>query len=210
MSAALGPRTERVLQIAIDLGERLFLLLLFAAFVVRLSHTLGVRPYNVLALVSEGLMTYFILVRRNAIALTMRPWDWIVAFAGTALPMFVRAGGQAPFPAFVGTVLMFAGVSLAIWAKLTLRRSFGIAAAHRGLVHGGPYRFVRHPMYAGYILVYTGFALNNPLLWNFSVYVLAAGLLVARIVAEEAVLTPDGDYAGYKTRVRYRLVPGLF
>lgn len=209
MTTPLSPRAERSLQIAIDLGERLFVLLLFATFAVRLSQSLGIRPYNLLALLSEGLVATLILIRRNTDAVTMRPLDWVVALAGTALPMTVRPSGQPVLPALAGTVLMFAGLSLALWAKATLRRSFGIAAANRGSVITGPYCLVRHPMYAGYFLVFAGFLLNNPSIWNLAIYLLAVVCLIVRIFAEEVVLTNDPAYAAYRQRVRYRLAPGV-
>jgi protein-S-isoprenylcysteine O-methyltransferase Ste14 len=209
LTKPLSPRAERSLQTAIDLGERLFVLLLFATFAVRLSHSLGIRPYNLLALLSEALVATFILIRRTTDAVTMRPLDWVVALAGTALPMTVRAGGQPLLPPFAGTVLMFAGLSLAVWAKAILRRSFGIAAANRGAVSSGPYRLIRHPMYAGYFLVFAGFLLNNPSIWNLAIYLLAVVCLIVRIFAEEIVLTNDPTYAAYRQRVRYRLAPGV-
>ena len=185
---------EHRLQLAIDIGERIFILLLFASLVVGVSQTIDVRPYNVLVLVSEGLVAFFVIVRRPARNITMRPLDWTIALAGTALAMFVRAGGRPLLPQIVGTVLMFVGLSLAIWAKLSLRRSFGIAAANRGAVMAGPYRFMRHPMYGGYIVVYVGFLLNNPLLWNLCVYGVTAILLVLRVLAEEKILKADPAY----------------
>ena len=209
LSAPLSPAGEKAWQITIDLAERLFVLIIFANFVVVISHTLGVRPYNALALISEGLVVFFILIRRSAKAVTIRPWDWFIALAGTTLAMFVRAGGKPYAPEIFGTCLMFAGILLAIAAKLTLRKSFGVAAANRGAVISGPYRFVRHPMYAGYVLVYAGFFLNNPSPWNIAIYIATLALLVARIFAEEGVLDRDPVYAAYKARVHYRLVPGV-
>jgi protein-S-isoprenylcysteine O-methyltransferase Ste14 len=210
VSTPLLPARERFFLRVIDLGERLFLLILFASLVVRLSHSIWVRPYNVLALISEGFVAFLILVRRPAQDLSLRPLDWIVALAGTALPMLARAGGQALLPSAVGTVLMFAGLALALWAKLSLRRSFGLAAANRGAVAAGPYRLIRHPMYAGYIIIYIGFFLNNPLAWNMGLYIASVVLLVARVLAEEAVLTVDPLYRDYRGRVRFRLLPSLF
>jgi protein-S-isoprenylcysteine O-methyltransferase Ste14 len=105
---------------------------------------------------------------------------------------------------------MLSGLLLAIWAKLTLRRSFGLAAANRGTVIAGPYRMVRHPMYAAYIIGDIGFFLNNPLLWNMCLYIVAILALVLRILAEEAILTADPAYHAYRGRIRYRLLPAFF
>jgi len=210
MMNALDSATERRLQRALDIGERLFVISLFVTFLVSLSHTIFLRPYNFLAIISEGMTVYFIVVRRAALTVTTRPLDWFMALTGTALPLFARAGGVSLLPPIVGTAFMLAGLTLAIWAKASLRHSFGIAAANRGPVSRGPYRGVRHPMYAGYILVYVGFFLNNPLLWNAVIYLLGVGFQVARIVAEERILTQDRKYADYRTHVRHRLVPGVF
>jgi protein-S-isoprenylcysteine O-methyltransferase Ste14 len=210
MNVTISQSAEKRLQLVIDFGERLFILLLFAAFVVRLSHSLFLRPYNLLALLSEGLVVFFIIVRRRAIVMSLRPMDWAAAFLGTALPMFVRPGGTPLIPAYFGTALMFVGLSLAIWAKLNIRKSFGLAAANRGPVHAGPYSVIRHPMYAGYIAVYIGFLLNNPLPWNLLIYTAGALMQITRIYAEEAVLRHDPAYCEYQSRVRYRLLPRLF
>jgi protein-S-isoprenylcysteine O-methyltransferase Ste14 len=210
MSSQIDARTERALQIAIDLSERLFVLVLFATFVLRISLSLVFRPYNLLVLVSEGLVVVLILIRRHTNSFTMRPQDWIVALGGTAVPMLLRAGGLPVLPPFVGAALMCAGLIFAIWAKLTLRQSFGIAAANRGPVGAGPYRLIRHPMYAGYIVVYLGFLLSNPLIWNLVVVGADIALIVLRIMAEERVLTADKDYERYQGAVRYRLLRGVF
>jgi protein-S-isoprenylcysteine O-methyltransferase Ste14 len=206
----MNARLERILQLVIDYGERIFILLLFAALMVRLSHTIGIRPYNVLVLLSECLIAFFVAFRRHASSISVRPQDWAIALAGTALAMFVNAGGQPLFPDIIGTCIMFLGLSLAVWAKLSLRRSFGIAAANRGVIVRGPYRFIRHPTYSGYIIVYLGFLLNNPMLWNLGVYALTTLLLVMRVLAEERVLKVDPVYDAYSHRVRFRLIPALY
>ena len=113
-------------------------------------------------------------------------------------------------PTAVGTAIMSAGLVLAIWAKASLRHSFGMAAANRGAVCEGPYRGIRHPMYAGYILVYLGFFLNNPLFWNIAIYGTAIAFQIARIMAEERILALDPKYADYRAHVRHRLVPRVF
>lgn len=206
----LKPETERRLQRIMDLGERLLIVLIYAGFAVRIFRALELHPFNVLALISETIMVVMILVRRPADTVSTRPLDWAMALMGTMAPLMVRPGGAQFLPEWVGGGLMLIGVSVAIWAKLSLRRSFGLAAANRGIVQVGAYRVVRHPMYLGYIITYVGFLLNNPLPWNAGLYVVAIALQIGRIMAEERVLMADPSYAEMSGRVRYRLIPGLF
>ena len=44
------------------------------------------------------------------------------------------------------------GLAVVIVGKMTLGRSFGVVPANRGVVVGGPYRLVRHPIYTGYLI----------------------------------------------------------
>jgi protein-S-isoprenylcysteine O-methyltransferase Ste14 len=206
----LSPRWELAFLRAIDTFERIFVFLLFVRFVLAISHGIALRPYNILLLISEGLIALFILIRRPAVNITTRPLDWLIAMGGTCLPLFVLPGAQPLLPTFFGTALMFAGLLLSIWAKLSLRRSFGLAAANRGAVICGPYRFVRHPMYAGYIIIYVGFLLNNPLMRNLYIYTAALALQVLRVLAEESILKTDPIYDAYVRRVRFRLIPAVF
>jgi protein-S-isoprenylcysteine O-methyltransferase Ste14 len=91
--------------------------------------------------------------------------------------------------------LMVVGLCLNTAAKLTLRRSFGVVAANRGVKVSGPYRLIRHPMYAGYALTQIGFLLSGPTLWNFTIYALAFSIQIARIRAEERILNNDPAYS---------------
>lgn len=206
----LDPYVERRLQQLMDLGERIFFLSLYAILVTSLWPSLRSQPYNILALISEGLIVFFTTIRRNAFLVSTRPADWLIALLGTALPLLVKAGGHPVAPPLIGTALMAMGLLISICSKLTLRRSFGLAAANRGLVNSGLYRIVRHPIYAGYIVMYIGFLLNNPLAWNLALYLLSAILLVLRVRAEEIVLIQDPNYAAFRQRVHYRLVPGVY
>jgi len=79
------------------------------------------------------------------------------------------------------------------------------------VVDTGIYSVVRHPMYAGNVLVNVGLSL---LLGSYIAALLAAvplGLLMARIALEERFLRRElPGYREYATRVRYRLLPGLW
>lgn len=210
MSKPLSPETERRLQRLMDLGERVLIVLAYAGFVIRLARSLEVHPHNVIALVAETLVVFFILARRPAVGVSTRPLDWALAIGGTMAPLFARPGGTPLVSEWVGAVVMCTGVGISLWAKISLRRSIGIAAANRGVVGGGAYRWVRHPMYAGYVVFYVGFFLNNPLAWNAGLYLIATALLIGRILAEERLLKEDSAYVALSQRVRHRLIPGVF
>ena len=151
-----------------------------------------------------------LLLRRPATAVSWRAGDWALAIGTAVPPLLVANGSDMLAPAGLGVLLMLAGMALQISAKLTLRRSFGIIAANRGVKATGPYRFVRHPMYAGYLVTQVGFLLLNPTAWNASVYAVALACQVARLLAEERLLGRDPAYRALMSAVRYRLVPGIF
>jgi protein-S-isoprenylcysteine O-methyltransferase Ste14 len=76
------------------------------------------------------------------------------------------------------------------------------------VVTTGPYRWVRHPMYAGALL----FFLGTPLQLGSWLGLAAAPLLIAalavRVVMEERMLTAElKGYSDYAERVRWRLIP---
>ena len=116
--------------------------------------------------------------------------------------------------AVLGTALVTAGLAVRHWAARTLgsffTRSVAISPDHR-VVATGPYRYVRHPGYAGALLSLVGLALT---LWNWaSVLIMLIGCVLAylpRIRAEEAVLEESlGPYREFE-RTRRRLIPGIW
>jgi protein-S-isoprenylcysteine O-methyltransferase Ste14 len=124
--------------------------------------------------------------------------------------MLVDPGGQALVQPVVSGLVIVAGIMIQLSAKLVLFRSFGIVAANRGVKRDGPYRLVRHPMYLGYVVAWVGFLLNNPTLWNATIYLACLALMIGRILAEERILSEDGAYRDLRSMVRYRLAPGVW
>jgi protein-S-isoprenylcysteine O-methyltransferase Ste14 len=208
VSTAGAPRLSTAA--LLDWAERLGVLGLFSWLVYSkvTHHETGVFLY--LYCLSEGLVVLFILVRRATENVTPRPLDWALAITATLLPMLVGGQGTPLLDANVLMGVVFVGVCFQLWAKLVLRRSFGIVAANRGVKITGPYRIVRHPMYAGYLITHIGMLLTSPTLLNASIYTGAWIVQIARLLAEERLLTQDAVYQAYCAEVRYRLIPGLF
>jgi protein-S-isoprenylcysteine O-methyltransferase Ste14 len=120
-------------------------------------------------------------------------------------PQLPRAAGP------LGIGLEVAGLGLRAWSMRTLGRSYTrtLRIEHsQHIVDSGPYRFVRHPGYAGSLLIWTGFALTSR---SFVVVEVVAGLLGLayhrRVAAEESLLRRDlPGYAAYTKRTK-RLIP---
>jgi protein-S-isoprenylcysteine O-methyltransferase Ste14 len=111
----------------------------------------------------------------------------------------------------LGVGLEAFGLGLRAWSMGTLGRSYTrtlrVEDAQR-VVDSGPYAWVRHPGYAGSLLVWTGFALTS----RSVPVVVAVGALLGiayqrRIVAEEALLRRElSGYDPYLARTK-RLIP---
>ena len=215
VSIADQPPVRRpALERGLDVAEKLFVMGLFALLAWRIFHAVGLGAswLNYLQLFAEGIVVVLILLRRPASDVSLNPIDWALAVGATAGPLLIRpAAGVAPLvPQVIPAILMIGGIAFQIWAKLTLRRSFGVAPANRGLIVSGAYQFMRHPIYAAYLLGQTGFLLPNPTVWNAALYSVSLALQIMRIQAEEKLLARDPGSAEFRAKVRFRLIPGLW
>lgn len=206
-------RPSFIERLDLDLVEKAlvasFMALLALRLVPQAAATLS--PPILLLLLSESIVVLFILLRRPTRDISRRPTDWALGLAGTLLPLTAIAPEGTPIaPIALCAGLMAAGFLLQLWAKLTLRRSFGVVAANRGVKASGPYRLVRHPMYAGYALTHIGFLLSGPALWNLAVYGATLFIAIRRILAEERVLMQDAAYRALAEKTRSRLLPLVF
>ena len=198
-------RQPRVL----DRVEQVGILLLWSWFILRVGE--AHNPFAWLAAVSETSVAVFTLIRRPTSAISVRLGDWMLAMTATLAPLMV-VFGESRWPQLLPlcVVLVVCGNLFQIWAKLTLRRSFGIAPANRGIKRGGPYRYVRHPMYAGYLFNHLGVLLMWPSLINLAAYGIGWTAQILRLRAEEELLGQDASYREFMGQTRWRLLPGIF
>jgi protein-S-isoprenylcysteine O-methyltransferase Ste14 len=93
---------------------------------------------------------------------------------------------------------------LALVAKLQEERG-------QSVVSTGPYRYVRHPMYASMFMFFPGSALLLGSWWGLLLCAVLLGLLVWRIPHEERMLENGlAGYDEYERNVRYRLLPHVW
>jgi protein-S-isoprenylcysteine O-methyltransferase Ste14 len=123
-----------------------------------------------------------------------------------ALPLGVELGAFA---------IVIAGYWISVWALIVNHFFSAVVRIQKDRGHhvvtAGPYRFVRHPGYAGGALAYWATPLALGTLWMYLPVLLTIVALVIRTALEDRTLRAElPGYAEYAARVRYRLVPGIW
>lgn len=122
------------------------------------------------------------------------------------LPWWARA---------LGLIVFVAGWWVAHLALASNRFAVTVVRyqAERGhaVADDGLYRVVRHPMYAGLVMITIGLCVWLGSAAALIAVIVPAGILAVRIVVEERMLrTRLAGYSEYASRVRWRLVPGVW
>jgi len=121
-----------------------------------------------------------------------------------------------PIPVEVLALVVLAlATAFGCWAMVTNRffAKFLRIQTERGhhVVTHGPYAFVRHPAYAGAVVGYTALPLALGSLWALIPAVVGLCLLVLRTFLEDQTLRKElNGYREYASRVRWRLLPGIW
>ena len=122
---------------------------------------------------------------------------------------------RLPWLQAIGLGLLMSAVILRIWTRAHIRDMYSghveVQVEHR-LVQSGPYRFVRHPGYTGFLLITLGVAIGySSLIGLAAVPVLLLPGLAYRMKVEERLLTEQfgEDYQIY-IRKSNKLIPGIW
>ena len=101
------------------------------------------------------------------------------------LPMRVEVAEPA------GILIVFCGMSLVVWAAVHIKGAFmgDVEPVLDVVVKDGPYKFVRHPVYCGFIIAFIGLTiLTRSLPGLLSVFLLFVPSLAYRATLEEKCL----------------------
>lgn len=113
--------------------------------------------------------------------------------------------------AVAGGGLMLAALALYEWARHTIAgRRFHIAWSGEvpdAVCEAGPYRFVRHPFYASYLLAFAGLVAALPSLWTLAIFGFNAALFGHAARDDERSMAQSDLAAEY---ARYRARTGMF
>jgi len=158
---------------------------------------------------------------------TAKPWDKVLAplmAISIGFPMVIVAGldhrynWSTDFPLWViviGFISILLGYSFAVWALAENRFFYSVVLIKTDQGHvvcdSGPYRFVRHPGYAGNIPPLFGIAFALGSVWTLIPAVVALIITIIRTVLEDRALQEElPGYRDYSQRVPYRLIPGIY
>ncbi len=140
----------------------------------------------------------------------------LVLFAAIGLDAGRLGGAKVPLPIrAVGLLGLIPAFGLPLWAAkanayLSSRVRIQGDRGHQ-VVAVGPYRHIRHPMYAGMIFYDWSLPLLLGSWWALAVGAAMTGVVILRTVLEDETLRRElPGYAGYSQQVRYRLIPKLW
>jgi protein-S-isoprenylcysteine O-methyltransferase Ste14 len=155
-----------------------------------------------------------------------KTWDKtlapLVGLGGGLIPLVAGLDmlfGWSPTFSLPGKILslvvLLGGYVLASYALIENRFFSGMVRiqAERGhrVVSGGPYRWMRHPGYAGALMAYLATPTFLDSWWAFLPAAFITLVLVIRTALEDSALQAELDgYQEYARRVRYRLLPGVW
>jgi protein-S-isoprenylcysteine O-methyltransferase Ste14 len=127
-------------------------------------------------------------------------------FNGASMPFWTVYPGIASFAA---------AATLITWALVENPHAESSVRIQKGRGHtvvaSGPYRFVRHPMYAGLIRLHQSIPLILGSTWTMGLAALITILFLWRTALEDQTLRRElPGYEEYTTVTRYRLMPGIW
>ncbi|NKB33957.1 MAG: DUF1295 domain-containing protein [Pseudomonadales bacterium] len=156
-----------------------------------------------------------------------KAWDKVLAplmAVSIGFPMVIVAGldhrysWSSEFPLWLsvlGFILIAFGYAFAIWAMAENRFFSSVVRIQMDRGHvvcdSGPYRFVRHPGYAGNFIALFGIVFALSSVWTLIPAAVASIITMIRTVLEDQTLLEElPGYRDYARRVRYRLIPGIY
>ena len=154
----------------------------------------------------KGNRSFWAILPGFLVAFFVPPLEWLYLPASLPCTLWMQVAGL---------VLILAAVILRIWARAHLRGLYSghveVQVGHR-LVQSGPYRFVRHPGYTGFLLIALGLSIG------YSSWIALAAIpllllpgLAYRMRVEERLLAEEfrDDFRSYARKPR-KLIPWIW
>lgn len=168
---------------------------------------------DALAMAYLGLQIGLCLFRQLPLAKSEGAWPRLAAIAGanfSVLLLLVPRVTLGATPAAISVALITLGTIACILVLAYLGRAFSVFPEARQLVSGGPYRYIRHPLYLAEMVATLGIVLQFRQPWAALIAAVAFGFQLFRIHFEETVLRRTFANYDEATSGIARLIPGLY
>lgn len=173
------------------------------------SLSVELKASIILLLFFNSYIAVLSLMRRTPKEASKSAFDYIVTFCGTLSPLLFQ-GVPERGDSTILLALQITGIMISFIGVLSLRTSFGLVPANRGIVTTGLYKYVRHPLYAGYLLSCLAFFLQNFSFRNVAVFVIFLVFESLRLLIEENFLSQNEEYAAYMKKTKWRVIPYIW
>jgi protein-S-isoprenylcysteine O-methyltransferase Ste14 len=212
-----GIRDSRLYDLLMGSPQILLCGFALAGFAILMPQQLGaVRP-DYAPIVTEAVTGLFLALQLVLVCVRRLPvkkaggiapklWAFAAANLGYALLLLPRAGLGASM-AGLATVIVVCGMTGSIVTLAYLGKAFSILPQARKLVTGGPYAYVRHPLYLCEQLATLGVAMQYRQPWGLMMVAASFAIQFPRMRYEEETLTAAfPEYRAY-ARVTPRIIP---
>jgi protein-S-isoprenylcysteine O-methyltransferase Ste14 len=211
---------KRIYDLLMGLPLILFCGFALAGFAIVMPQQLQAPNVKYALIVTEAVTAIFlalqmilVCIRRLPVAkaggFAPRAWAFVGANLGYAVLLFPRADLGA-FAADLSTAIVVAGTTGSIVTLLWLGKAFAILPQARTLVIGGPYAYVRHPLYLFEQLATLGIALQYRQPWGLFLFAISFAIQFPRMHYEEEIMRRTfAQYDAY-ARATPRLLPFRF
>jgi protein-S-isoprenylcysteine O-methyltransferase Ste14 len=168
---------------------------------------------NIVTALYLAIVIYLLAIRRIPVAKSDGALPRVIALIGAnftvsllALPHLALPLSIMVLSLLVSTLGTGAQIAVLTW----LGRSFSVFPEARKLVMGGPYRWVRHPVYLTGTIASLGVSLQFEQPWSLLIVLADFGFQLLRMHFEEAVLVRTfPEYTSYAAKTA-RLIPGVY
>ena len=190
-------------------------------FYIQINDLFPVDPNKIAKITHTGLMVCFnalililYLLRTRAKSTSKSLAANTIAILGTFLPLLLaylsRPQAINLIGIFTADLLVLFGMVFSLYSLSHLGRNFSIIPQARNLIQSGPYKFIRHPLYAGELLCSLGAVLASFSIERFILFLGMVGCQVYRAFEEEKILADVfSEYQNYQART-VRFLPGIF
>lgn len=140
----------------------------------------------------------------------------LIFFIGFLIPGFDYRYGWSNVPTsiiIISDIIIFLGYLLVFFVFKENSYTSRIIEVDKKqkIVTMGPYKFIRHPMYLGVILMFLFMPTALGSFWALTAFVPVTILIIFRAIEEEKVLIKNlKGYKGYMQKTKYRIIPGVW